>query len=182
MNDAIHTHCPRCGTVLPAIAPEGLCPRCLGALNLAAETVPTGGGATPAAPQPPLTPAELAPHFPQLDILECLGRGGMGIVYKARQKALNRVVALKLLAPERVTDAGFTERFAREAQALARLSHPNIVTIHDFGTARAGGFQPPSTAPSTPTSSDVQSPPPSQTPDAIPHPPSTTSSWSSWTA
>ena len=133
-------------------------------------------------PQPPLTPAELAPHFPQLDILECLGRGGMGIVYKARQKALNRVVALKLLAPERVTDAGFTERFAREAQALARLSHPNIVTIHDFGTARAGGFQPPSTAPSTPTSSDVQSPPPSQTPDAIPHPPSTTSSWSSWTA
>ena len=81
------------------------------------------------------------------------------------------MVALKLLAPERVTDAGFAERFAREAQALARLSHPNIVTIHDFGTARAGGFQPPSTAPSTPTSSDVQSPPPSQTPDAIPHPP-----------
>ena len=76
--------------------------------------------------------------FPQLEILECLGRGGMGVVYKARQKTLNRFVALKLLAPERVGDAKFAERFAREAQALAALNHPNIVTIHDFG--QAGGF------------------------------------------
>ena len=88
--------------------------------------------------QPALTPEELAPHFPQLEILECLGRGGMGVVYKARQKSLNRLVALKLLAPERVQDAKFAERFAREAQALAALNHPNIVTIHDFG--QAGGF------------------------------------------
>ena len=62
----------------------------------------------------------------------------MGVVYKARQKTLNRLVALKLLAPERVRDAKFAERFAREAQALAALNHPNIVTIHDFG--QAGGF------------------------------------------
>jgi len=75
----------------------------------------------------------VAAAFPQLEILELIGRGGMGVVYKARQKSLNRLVALKLLAPERVTDAGFADRFAREAQALARLSHPNIVTIHDFG-------------------------------------------------
>ncbi len=61
-----------------------------------------------------------------------------GVVYKARQKTLNRFVALKLLAPERVNDAKFAERFAREAQALAALNHPNIVTIHDFG--QAGGF------------------------------------------
>ncbi|KAF0175645.1 MAG: Serine/threonine protein kinase [Limisphaerales bacterium] len=138
MSNPSEARCPRCAAPLPPNAPEGLCPRCLGALNLATETVPTGADAPGASPQPPLTPAELAPHFPQLEILECLGRGGMGVVYKARQKTLNRVVALKLLAPERVTDAGFAERFTREAQALARLNHPNIVTIHDFGCTRAG--------------------------------------------
>jgi serine/threonine protein kinase len=131
MNTPAASVCPRCGGRLLPDAPKGLCPRCLGAMNLAPETQFTdvGGGAARA----PLTPAELAPHFPQLEIIECLGRGGMGVVYKARQKTLNRIVALKLLAPERVTDAGFAERFTREAQALARLNHPNIVTIHDFG-------------------------------------------------
>ena len=87
---------------------------------------------------PPFTPTELAPHFPQLEILECLGRGGMGVVYKARQKSLNRLVALKLLAPERVDDPQFAVRFEKEALALAALNHPNIVSIYDFG--RAGGF------------------------------------------
>jgi tRNA A-37 threonylcarbamoyl transferase component Bud32 len=91
-----------------------------------------------AAQVPSQTPEELAPHFPQLEILECLGRGGMGVVYKARQKSLNRFVALKLLAPERVVDAKFAQRFTHEAQALAALNHPHIVTIHDFG--QAGGF------------------------------------------
>src|SRR6185369_2008130 len=87
---------------------------------------------------PMLTPAELAPSFPQLEILECLGRGGMGVVYKARQKSLNRLVALKLLAPERADDPLFAARFTREAQALASLTHPHIVAVHDFG--QAGGF------------------------------------------
>ena len=105
------------------------------ALNLKTETVFTDD--TPAA-QPPLPPEQIAPHFPQLEILECLGRGGMGVVYKARQNSLNRLVALKLLAPERVHDPRFAERFTREAQALALLNHPNIVTIYDFG--QAGGF------------------------------------------
>ena len=95
------------------------------------------GGTTPT-PSEPLSPAALAPHFPQLEILECLGRGGMGVVYKARQKALNRFVALKILAPERSTDPGFAERFTAEARTLASLNHPNIVTIHDFG--ESGGF------------------------------------------
>jgi serine/threonine protein kinase len=105
------------------------------ALNLKTETVFTDDTATA---HPPLPPEDIAPHFPQLEIIECLGRGGMGVVYKARQKSLNRLVALKLLAPERVNDTKFAERFAREAQALAALNHPNIVTIHDFG--QAGGF------------------------------------------
>lgn len=105
------------------------------ALNLKTETVFTDDKSQV---QPPVPPEELAPHFPQLEILECLGRGGMGVVYKARQKTLNRLVALKLLAPERVGDAQFAKRFTREAQALAALNHPNIVTIHDFG--QAGGY------------------------------------------
>ncbi|MDB6019861.1 MAG: Serine/threonine protein kinase [Pedosphaera sp.] len=62
----------------------------------------------------------------------------MGVVYKARQPQLDRLVALKILAPERVKDARFAERFLREAQALAKLNHPNIVTIHDFG--QSGGY------------------------------------------
>ena len=136
MNESSPTpgSCPKCGTVLPSSATAGLCPRCLMAEAMAGtqpEAEPTAQGKTV-----PLE--ELAPHFPQLEILECLGRGGMGVVYKARQKSLNRLVALKLLAPERVADAKFAERFANEARALAALNHPGIVTIHDFG--QAGGF------------------------------------------
>ena len=73
--------------------------------------------------------------MPQLEILELLGRGGMGAVYKARQKQLDRVVALKILPPEAGRDPAFAERFTREARALARLNHPNIVAVHDFGEA-----------------------------------------------
>lgn len=124
--------CPKCGAPLPPDAPQGLCPRCIGAFDFNEETV---GPGPPAAPKPPPSPEDIAPHFPQLEILECLGRGGMGVVYKARQKALGRPVALKILAPERENDPEFAARFTREAQALARLSHPHIVTVHDFGQA-----------------------------------------------
>ena len=57
----------------------------------------------------------------------------MGAVYKARQKSLNRLVAIKILAPERVGEGRFAERFTIEAELLAKLGHPHIVTIHDFG-------------------------------------------------
>lgn len=130
------TPCPKCGCALPDDAPQGLCPRCLAALSFATETIPPE--AVSLAPKAPLSPEELAPHFPQLEIIKCLGRGGMGVVYKARQKTLNRLVALKLLAPERSDDLKFAVRFEKEAQALAALNHPHIVTIHDFG--QAGGY------------------------------------------
>jgi len=79
------------------------------------------------------TPEELGPFFPQLEILELLGRGGMGAVYKARQKQLDRCVAVKILPPGIGDDPAFAERFTREARALAKLNHPNIVTLHEFG-------------------------------------------------
>ncbi len=109
-------------------------------LNLDAQTeVPTGElgpegtKVVPAAPAPPPLVGDIAGHFPQLEIIECLGRGGMGVVYKARQPKLDRFVALKILAREKERDTHFAERFQREARALARLNHPNIVAVHDFG-------------------------------------------------
>jgi serine/threonine protein kinase len=128
--------CPQCGALLPPNAPAGLCPRCLMALNLATQTVLSDdAGAAPHPKTPPLAPGDIAKLFPNLEILECLGRGGMGVVYKARQKSLNRLVALKLLAPERANDPQFAARFEKEARALAALNHPNIVAIYDFGVA-----------------------------------------------
>jgi serine/threonine protein kinase len=94
----------------------------------------TAAGAKGKAFVPP-APAELAPMFPQLEVMGLIGQGGMGAVYKARQKELDRVVALKILPPDIGQDAAFAERFTREAKALARLDHPGIVTIHDFGRA-----------------------------------------------
>jgi tRNA A-37 threonylcarbamoyl transferase component Bud32 len=139
-NAKIDRKCERCGAALAADAPEGLCPRCLMALNLATQTEAPGAEVGPDGtqvvspkrePAPPLE--EIARQFPQLEILECLGRGGMGVVYKARQPRLNRFVALKILAREKEKDPRFAERFTREAQSLARLNHPNIVTVYDFG-------------------------------------------------
>ncbi|MGB8355548.1 MAG: protein kinase [Chthoniobacteraceae bacterium] len=121
--------CPECGKPVPANSQHQLCPACLMAQAIASQTA--AGNA--AAPAPVPAPDEIAGKFPQFEILEYLGRGGMGVVYKARQKSLNRLVAIKILAPEREHDTRFAGRFAREAELLAKLSHPHIVTIHDFG-------------------------------------------------
>jgi serine/threonine protein kinase len=121
--------CPQCGTPLPTGALAGLCPACLLKQGASDETA-TGGQAPPFHPP---SVAELAPLFPQLEILELIGMGGMGAVYKARQKELDRLVALKILPPGIGRDAAFAGRFAREARALAKLNHPGIVTLYEFG-------------------------------------------------
>jgi len=94
----------------------------------------TAAGDEPQSFIPP-TIEELAVKFPQLEILGFIGRGGMGAVYKARQKELDRVVALKILPKNTSQDGAFAERFTREARALAKLNHPGIITIHEFGRA-----------------------------------------------
>lgn len=119
------TKCLACGSEIPADAPGGACPRC--AL----------GAALPSSPPVP-TADEVAAKLPGYDILGVLGRGGMGVVFKARQKALDRIVALKVLPPAMAAAPGFSERFVREAKAMARLAHPNIVAVHEFG--ESGGL------------------------------------------
>ena len=122
------TKCPDCGGVT---TPGEPCPACL--LGVGLETM-TGEGVGEAATQwTPPTIDELAGRFPELELLELVGRGGMGAVYKARQETLNRLVAIKILPPEIGKKPSFAARFTREAQSMARLNHPNIVTIYDFG-------------------------------------------------
>ena len=129
--------CPKCGAALPPNAPHGLCPGCL----LAGVDSPTEGGDPSVASAPSSdAPAveQIAAAFPQLEILELIGRGGMSFVYKARQPGLDRTVALKLLPQRLAAQPGFRERFTREGRMLARLNHPSIVSVFDFG--ELGGY------------------------------------------
>jgi predicted Ser/Thr protein kinase len=125
----MENRCPQCGASLPTDALEGLCPACLLKQGAAAETA-THPETNPF--QPPGV-EEMARMFPQLEIHAFIGKGGMGAVYKARQPALDRLVALKILPPQAASGPGFAERFNREARALAKLIHPNIVAVHEFG-------------------------------------------------
>ena len=86
----------------------------------------------------PPSDEEIARLFPQYETLGIIGRGGMGAVYRARQVALDREVAIKLLPLEVSADQAFADRFVREARAMAKLSHPNIISVFDFGTTGEG--------------------------------------------
>lgn len=120
-------------TSLAGLNPAGLF---LGALGEASASWPQDG---PVTWQPPeATEAEAL--FPGYAEVRFLGRGGMGAVYAARQISLERKVAIKLLPAELSRNPAAAERFRREARALAMLSHPNIVAVHDFGETPGGSF------------------------------------------
>lgn len=106
-----------------------MCPRCL------LEMAKLNGNETqehfPEAMPP--KPSDIDHLFPELEILDVVGHGGMGHVYKARQKNLGRIVAVKLLSTKLLDDPSFAERFSREARAMAMMNHPNIIAIYDFG-------------------------------------------------
>ncbi len=126
-----NAECPRCGSPVPPDAPGGQCPKCLlGAVAAASElpVPPPVRGEWPAL-------EEVRAAFPELEIESEIGRGGMAAVFRARQRHLDRLVALKVLVPWLAAEPGFAGRFSREARVLAKLNHPNIVTIHDFGQA-----------------------------------------------
>ena len=121
--------CTTCGGELLTSSGQTFCPACL----LQQSTKSSTYGAGPKVAWKPPEMEQLAAAFPHLDIQQLLGVGGMGAVFKVRQKELDRIAALKVLPCEMAADAGFTERFLREARLLASLSHPHIVTVYEFG-------------------------------------------------
>ena len=132
-------HCPKCGAALPTHAPSGICPKCLLQVGINPES-PKAGSENALSPTINRAngfdlpdPDALASQFQDLEIEQLLGQGGMGAVYKARQTKLDRYVALKIIRPDSANDPSFAQRFNREARTLARLNHPNIVAIYDFG-------------------------------------------------
>ncbi len=119
--------CARCGTTIKRYAGSRLCPSCLLRGGLPLENT-RGDEHSPVS-----TPLTLPHSFGDYELLDVIAQGGMGIVYRARQKSLNRIVAVKMLLAGEFALPKFVERFRAEAEVVAQLQHPNIVAIHEIG-------------------------------------------------
>lgn len=129
------TLCRTCGSQLLPDVQFGLCPRCLIGLGFRAKNDGENNDSVPGA----LNFGELSDDF-DYELLERIGRGGMGVVYRARQRSLDRIVALKMIAVGDSASQGALARFRREAEMAAKLDHPNIVSIIEVGEFRADPF------------------------------------------
>ncbi len=115
--------CAECNTPIPESSADGFCPKCLLNLAVLAENE-----------TPPTAPAEPDSRiFGDYELLERIGQGGMGVVWKARQQKLNRIVALKLMLSGPLAGEAEIKRFQSEARSAATLQHPNVVAIHEVG-------------------------------------------------
>jgi WD40 repeat protein/serine/threonine protein kinase len=139
--------CSQCGARLRGSSPRGLCPSCV--IEFCMETKEELATTQAALDSEwlekfgldvPKTSSSTSRAFADFELIEEIGRGGMGVVYKARQRSPNRLVALKMIAPNRLALSHEIQRFQMEVEAAARLEHPNILPVYEVGEHQGQHF------------------------------------------